>query len=56
MDGSIKINTLQDNIFKSECFLSKSLNHLGIDVDKVNRRNCKIVHQVKENRRKGWVL
>lgn len=56
IDGAVKINTLQNNIFESEWFLSRSLNDLGIDVNKMNRRNCKIVYQVKENRGKGWVF
>ena len=37
-------------------FSLRVLNNLGIEVDKVSRKNCKIVDQLKANRVKGWVL
>lgn len=37
-------------------FYPKVLNHLGMEVDEVNRRNYKIIYKVKTDRMKGWVL
>lgn len=37
-------------------FSLRVLNNLGIEVDKVNRKHCKIVDELKANRVKGWVL
>lgn len=37
-------------------FFPWTLNHLDIEVGKINRRNCKIVHQVKANGGRGGFL
>lgn len=53
LDGSVKqywiISLTQNDVSL------RVLNDLGTEVDKVNRKNCEILYQVKANRVKGWV-